>query len=322
MVEKENKNRTKKHVLSKENNNLNNFKAMSDLTTEVINQIYEARNNENGVIGVPSEFTEIDKITSGWQPADFIIIAARPAMGKTAYALSLARNAAVDFKVPVAYFSLEMYAKEPVTRLISFESGIYSEKLRRGMLNNEEMHQVQSSITSLAEAPLFIDDTANLSVSELRDKVLQLKINHDLQLLIIDYLQLMQLDNESEIEAGTKEQEISIICRSLKSLAKELNIPIIALSQLSNSVEKRGGDYRPLLSDLNEMGNIVQHADMVQFICRPSYYGITKDEEGNSTEGIANIIISKHRNGPLRDIRLRYIDTLSKFEDFDYGDFN
>ena len=184
------------------------------------------------------------------------------------------------------------------------------------------MEQIQSSITSLAEAPLFIDDTANLSVFELREKVLQLKTKHNIQLLIIDYLQLMQVDNESEIEAGTKEQEISMICRSLKSLAKELNIPIIALSQLSDSVEKRGGDYRPLLSDLNEMGNIVQYADMVQFIYRPAYYGIYEDEEGNEINELANILIYKHRNGPLGDMHLCFIDTLSKFQDFYYGDFN
>ena len=297
-----------------EENNLNSFKSISDLTKRVMKQIEEARNNENGVIGVPSCFTEIDRITSGWQPADLIIIAARPAMGNTAYALSLARNAATDFNIPVAFFSLEMYAKDSVTRLISLESGVYMWKLRRGRLKNDEMQQIQSRITNLADAPLFIDDTANLSISELREKAQNLKTNHNIQLLIIDYLQLIQVDKESKIEARNKEQEISMICCSLKSLAKELNIPIIALSQLSRTVEKRGGDYRPLLSDLNEMGNIAQHADMVQFICRPTYYGITEDEDGNSTKDSATIIIAKHRNGPVGDVHLRFIEELAKFQ--------
>ncbi|MBL4668054.1 MAG: replicative DNA helicase [Flavobacteriales bacterium] len=300
------------------------YESMSDLIRESIKQIEEAKNQESGVIGVASGFTALDRITSGWQPSDLVIIAARPAMGKTSYVLSLARNAAVDFNIPVAFFSLEMSSVQLVTRLVSSESEISSEKLRSGNLRNDEIQQIQTKIAGLAEAPIFIDDSAGLSVFELRAKARRLKSQHNIQLLIIDYLQLMSGNGDN---GGNREQEISMISRSLKSIAKELNIPVLALSQLSRAVETRGGDKRPQLSDLRESGSIEQDADMVQFITRPEYYGLTEDEDGNSTQGMATIIIAKHRNGSVGDVKLKFVAHLAKFEDFeqgnnDFGDFD
>lgn len=308
-----------------EGNIRKNYESMSDLIRESIAQIELAKNQESGVIGVASGFTALDRITSGWQPSDLVIIAARPAMGKTSYVLSLARNAAVDFNIPVAFFSLEMSSVQLVTRLVSAESEISSEKLRSGNLRNDEIQQIHTKIQKLAEAPIFIDDTAGLSVFELRAKARRLKSQHDIKLLIIDYLQLMSGGGDNK--NGNREQEISMISRSLKSIAKELNIPVLALSQLSRAVETRGGDKRPQLSDLRESGSIEQDADMVQFIHRPEYYGLTEDEEGNPTNGVANIIIAKHRNGSVCDVKLKFINQLAKFQDFergmdDFGDFD
>lgn len=300
-----------------EGNIRKNYDSMSDLIREAITQIETAKNRESGVIGVPSNFTSLDRVTSGWQPSDLVIIAARPAMGKTSYVLSLARNAAVEFEKPVAVFSLEMSSVQLVTRLISAESGISSEKLRSGNLRDDEIHQIHSKIDKLSQAPIFIDDTAGLSVFELRAKARRLKTQHDIQMIVIDYLQLMTAGDSK----GNREQEISTISRSLKGIAKELNVPVLALSQLSRAVETRGGDKKPMLSDLRESGSIEQDADMVQFIHRPEYYGITEDEEGNPTNGTANIIIAKHRNGAVCDVRLRFVNELAKFEDFDNTQF-
>jgi replicative DNA helicase len=297
-----------------EGNIRKNYASMSDLIRDALKQIEKSKNNESGIIGVPSGFTAMDRITSGWQPSDLIIVAARPAMGKTSYVLSLARNAAVDFNVPVAIFSLEMSALQLVTRLISAESEISSEKLRSGNLQKFELAQINTKITKLAEAPIFIDDTPGISIFELRAKARRLKAQHNIQLLVIDYLQLMTGSNEHK---GNREQEIGMISRSLKSIAKELNIPVIALSQLSRSVETRSGEKRPVLSDLRESGSIEQDADMVQFIYRPSYYGLTEDGNGNPTQGMATIIIAKHRNGSVGDVQLQFVDHLAKFKDFE-----
>lgn len=307
-----------------EGNIRKNYESMSDLIRESIKQIEDAKNQESGVIGVASGFTALDRVTSGWQQSDLVIIAARPAMGKTSYVLSLARNAAVDFGIPVAFFSLEMSSVQLVTRLVSAESEISSEKLRSGNLRNDEIQQIHTKIAGLAEAPIFIDDTAGLSVFELRAKARRLKAQHGIQLLIIDYLQLMSGSGDNK---GNREQEISMISRSLKSIAKELSIPVLALSQLSRAVETRGGDKRPQLSDLRESGSIEQDADMVQFIHRAEYYGLTEDEDGNSTQGMATIIIAKHRNGSVGDVKLKFVNHLAKFEDFeqgnnDFGDFD
>jgi len=301
-----------------EGNIRKNYESMSDLIRESMKQIEEAKGQETGVTGVASGFTALDRVTSGWQPSDLVIIAARPAMGKTSYVLSLARNAAVQFDKPVAFFSLEMSSVQLVTRLVSAESEISSEKLRSGNLRNDEIQQIHTKITDLAEAKIFIDDTPGLSVFELRAKARRLKAQHDIQLLIIDYLQLMTAGGDGK-NGGNREQEISTISRSLKSIAKELNIPVLALSQLSRAVETRGGDKRPQLSDLRESGSIEQDADMVQFIHRPEYYGLAEDEEGNPTNGVANIIIAKHRNGSVCDVQLKFINQLAKFQDLEKG---
>ncbi len=303
-----------------EGNIRKNYDSMSTLIRSAIKQIEQAKGQEGNVIGVASGFTALDRITNGWQPSDLVILAARPAMGKTAFALSLARNAAVDFQKPVAVFSLEMSSLQLVTRLISSESELSSGKLRSGNLRNDEIEQIHAKITDLAEAPIFIDDTPGISVFELRAKARRLKSQHDIQLLIVDYLQLMTAGSEGS-KTGNREQEISTISRSLKSIAKELNIPVIALSQLSRAVESRGGDRRPQLSDLRESGSIEQDADMVMFINRPEYYGLTEDEEGNSTLGVANIIIAKHRNGAIGDVQLKFTPELAKFSDLDSRQF-
>lgn len=298
-----------------EGNIRKNYDSMSTLIRSAIKQIEQAKGHEGNVIGVPSGFTELDRITSGWQPSDLVILAARPAMGKTAFALSLARNASVDFNKPIAVFSLEMSSLQLVTRLISSESELSSEKLRSGNLRNDEIEQIHAKIGGLSEAPIFIDDTPGISVFELRAKARRLKSQHDIQLLLVDYLQLMTAGGEGS-KTGNREQEISTISRSLKSIAKELNIPVIALSQLSRAVESRGGERRPQLSDLRESGSIEQDADMVMFINRPEYYGITEDEAGNSNLGLANIIIAKHRNGAVGEVKLKFTQELAKFSDY------
>jgi replicative DNA helicase len=258
-------------------------------------------------------------MTAGWQRSDLLILAARPGMGKTAFVLALARNAAVDFKKPVALFSLEMSRTQLVMRLISGEAELTNEKLKRGKLENHEWHQLDTRVRELSEAPLYIDDTPALSIFELRAKARRLKANHDIQMIIIDYLQLMTAG--SEVKGGNREQEISMISRSLKGIAKELDIPVVALSQLSRNVEQRGSSKVPQLSDLRESGAIEQDADMVMFIYRPEYYQITETEDGRSTAGMAEIHIAKHRNGALGSVTLRYIGNLAKFTNFESGGY-
>lgn len=304
-----------------EGNIRKNYDSMSTLIRGAIKNIESAKNHDSNIIGVPSGFTDLDRMTSGWQPSDLIILAARPAMGKTAFALTLARNAAVDFQKAVAVFSLEMSSLQLVTRLISAESELSSEKLRSGNLRNDEIEQIHAKIGGLSEAPIFIDDTAGISVFELRAKARRLKSQHDIQLLLVDYLQLMTAGGDGK-GGGNREQEISTISRSLKSIAKELNIPVIALSQLSRAVESRGGDRRPQLSDLRESGSIEQDADMVMFINRPEYYGITEDENGMPLNGVANIILAKHRNGAVGDVQLKFTSELAKFSDMERYDYN
>ena len=276
--------------------------------------------NKDGLSGVTSGFEKLDLLTSGWQPSDLIIIAARPGMGKTALTLSMARNMSVTKQTPVAFFSLEMSSVQLITRLISSETGLSSEKLRTGKLADHEWKQLNVKIGDLEKAPLFIDDTPALSIFDLRAKARRLASQHDIKLIIVDYLQLMTAGTSSK--AGNREQEISTISRNLKSLAKELDIPVIALSQLSRAVETRGGTKRPQLSDLRESGAIEQDADIVSFIYRPEYYGIEEwdDEEHSSSIGQAELIIAKHRNGGLNNIRMKFIGNLGKFEDLQSND--
>lgn len=295
-----------------------NFLKISDLITKAKLQIQNAAklSLDDEQPGVPSGFNVLDKMTAGWQKSDLIVLAARPAMGKTAFVLSLARNAAIDYKRPVAFFSLEMSSIQLVMRLISSETELSGEKLRRGNLADYEWHQLDAQIKQLSDAPLFIDDTPALSILELKAKARRLKTNHNIQMIIIDYLQLMTAEVSGK--NGNREQEISTISRSLKVLAKELEIPVIALSQLSRDVEKRGAnDKIPQLSDLRESGAIEQDADMVMFIYRPEYYKIYQDESGNSLEGIAEIHIAKHRNGSVGNVSLRFNKEYSKFENIE-----
>ncbi len=296
-----------------EGNIRKNYDKMSSLIHQAVKKIEELSEQEEGLSGVPSGFAGVDKVTSGWQKSDMIILAARPGMGKTAFVLSMARNCAVEFNKAVGVFSLEMSSLQLVNRLIASETELSAEKLKKGNLEPHEWEQLHARLNKLAEAPLFIDDTPALSIFELRAKARRLKAQHDVQLIIIDYLQLMTGGSETR---GNREQEISTISRSIKSIAKELNIPVIALSQLSRAVETRGGDKRPMLSDLRESGAIEQDADMVAFIYRPEYYGLTEDEAGNSTQGMGELIIAKHRNGSLENVPLKFIAHLAKFEDF------
>ncbi len=295
-----------------EGNIRKNFDTMSALLHQAVKKIEELSQQEEGMSGIPSGFAALDRVTAGFQRSDMIVIAARPGMGKTAFVLSLARNCAVEFKKPVAVFSLEMSSLQLVNRLIASETELDASKLRQGKLAPHEWEQLHAKLNRLSEAPIFIDDTPALTIFELRAKARRLKAQHNVDLIIIDYLQLMSGGSDGK---GNREQEISAISRSIKSIAKELNVPIIALSQLSRQVETRGGNKRPQLSDLRESGAIEQDADMVAFIYRPEYYGLAEDDKGNSTAGLAEIIIAKHRNGALEDVRLKFISHLAKFED-------
>ncbi len=278
--------------------------------------LQKAANQKEGLSGLRTGFEALDKITSGWQNSDLVIIAARPAMGKTAFVLSMAKNMAVNHNTPVALFSLEMSNVQLVNRLIVNVCEIPGEKIKSGRLESYEWEQLDFKIKELYDAPIFIDDTPSLSVFELRTKARRLVREHDVKCIIIDYLQLM---NASGMSFGSREQEVSMISRSLKGLAKELNIPIIALSQLNRGVESRQGveGKRPQLADLRESGAIEQDADMVCFIHRPEYYKITEDERGNSLIGLAEIIIAKHRNGATGDVRLRFKGEFAKFMNID-----
>lgn len=283
---------------------------------EAYNRIIKASKNEGNISGIPSGFTELDKITSGWQKSDLVIIAARPAMGKTAFVLSMAKNMAVNFKIPVAIFSLEMSNVQLANRLMMNVCEIEGDKIKNGKLTRSEWDQLDHKVNELFGSPIYLDDTPALSVFELRSKARKLVREKKIQLIIIDYLQLM---NANGMSFGSREQEVSIISRNLKALAKELDIPIIALSQLNRSVEQRGGTgiegKKPQLSDLRESGAIEQDADMVCFIHRPEYYHLYNDEKtGKDLRGLGQIIVAKHRNGKTDDIWLRFRNKFAKFQ--------
>ena len=288
-----------------------------DLVRQAVNKIQEIGNQE-GMSGLETGFTKLDALTSGWQPSDLIIIAARPGMGKTAFVISMAKNMAIDFNHPVALFSLEMSSVQLITRMISSETGLTSEKLRKGNLEAHEWEQLNVKVKNLTDAPIFIDDTPSLSIFDLRAKARRLASQHGIKIIVIDYLQLMTAGSAA---GGNREQEISMISRNLKALAKELNIPVIALSQLSRAVETRGGSKRPLLSDLRESGAIEQDADIVSFIFRPEYYGLTEwdDDDHSPCEGQGEFIVAKHRNGGLENIRLKFTGHLARFSDLEEG---
>ena len=302
----------------------NNYETIDSVLVKTIQRIEDLRHKNEDITGVPTGFKNLDRITYGWQPTDLIILAARPSVGKTAMALNLARNAALHptKPTPVAVFSLEMSAGQLVQRILSAESEIWLEKIARGKMEEHEMKQLYArGIQRLAQAPIFIDDTPALNIFELCAKCRRLKNASNIGLIIIDYLQLMSGTGENR--NGNREQEISNISRNLKGLAKELHVPIIALSQLSREVEKRkDGNKMPQLSDLRESGAIEQDADMVCFMYRPEYYDVTQNEMGESNRGETHIRIAKHRNGSLDTIKLKALLHIQKFIDDDGGDFN
>ena len=272
-----------------------------------------ATKNKGGLTGVPSGFTGLDDITSGWQASDLVIIAGRPAMGKTSFALSIAKNIAVDYREPIAFFSLEMNNVQLVNRLISNVCEISGHKILSGQLETYEWERFDKNLRKLTGAPIYVDDTPGLSVFELRTKALRLVREKGVKIIMIDYLQLM---NASGMRFGNRQEEVSTISRSLKGLAKELNIPILALSQLNRTVENREGidGKRPQLSDLRESGAIEQDADMVLFVHRPEYYHIYDDGKGNDLHGMAQIIIAKHRKGATGDVLLNFRGEFTRFQ--------
>ncbi|HTC01660.1 MAG TPA: replicative DNA helicase [Ferruginibacter sp.] len=307
------------------NNHLRkNFDDINTVLVKTIQRIEDMRSRDEDISGVTSGFPTLDKITYGWQPTDLIILAARPSVGKTAFALNLARSAALHPTKPtaVAFFSLEMSAGQLVQRILSAESEIWLEKISRGKLEDHEMKQLyKKGIEKLSNAPIFIDDTAALNIFELRAKCRRLKNKHNVGLILIDYLQLMSGAGDGKGN-GNREQEISRISRDLKGLAKELQVPIIALSQLSRAVESRKeGNKMPQLSDLRESGAIEQDADMVMFLYRPEYYDINQNEMGESNKGETHVKIAKHRNGSLETIKLKALLHIQKFVEDESGGF-
>ncbi len=296
-----------------DNNFKSDFHSMDMLLFNTLKEIEMNQNSQDDGMGVVTGFNDLDARTGGFQKGTLLILAARPAMGKTALALTMARNMAVDFNKPVAIFSLEMTATELMSRLIAAESGIEAKKFKlKGELQEWEKEQLRNKTNALAHAPMYIDDNPGLTIFELRAKCRRLKQKYDIQMVFIDYLQLMS-GGEGMKNGGNREQEISYISRQLKALSKELGVPIMALSQLSRAVETRGGTKRPQLSDLRESGAIEQDADMVMFVYRPSYYGI-EVEGGMQTEGLAKLIIAKHRAGEPGDVNLRFVEKFVRFE--------
>jgi replicative DNA helicase len=294
-----------------QNSQKNKFTAIKDVLTDAFDRIDKIhKDKDKGALrGVSSGFRDLDAVTAGFNASDLLILAARPAMGKTSFALNLAENAAIDEKIPVAVFSLEMSKDQLVDRLLSSQSGVDSWKLRTGNLSDDDFPKIGYAMGVLSEAPIFIDDTPSANVMEVRAKARRLQMEHGLGLIIIDYLQLMS--GHSRGSDGNRVQEISEISRGLKGLARELNIPIIALSQLSRAVEHRD-DKRPQLSDLRESGSIEQDADMVMFLYRDEYYNPETDRKG-----ITEVLIRKHRHGPTGTIELHFNPAQMRFSDLE-----
>ncbi len=285
------------------------FLGMDRAVRDALEYIEAIHSKSNLKFSVPTGFYELDEMLGGFQKSDLVIIAARPSMGKTAFALTLARNAAIEHKIPVGIFSLEMSTMQLVIRMLCAEGRLNAHLVRTGKLPSSEGVKLSKNAHKLIESPIFVDDTPAQTILEIRAKARRLKVEKNIGMVIIDYLQLMQ--GPAKVES--REREISHISRSLKSLAKELNIPVLALAQLNRAVEART-DKRPQLSDLRESGSIEQDADVVIFLNRPEYYGMMKDENGNSLEGVAEIIVGKQRNGPIGEIKLAFIKEYARFE--------
>ena len=289
------------------------YTQIDPVLSQAVEILQKAAANTSGLTGIPTGFTRLDDITAGWQASDLVIIAGRPAMGKTSFALSLAKNIAVDYKYPIGFFSLEMNNVQLVNRLMSNVCEISGKKILNGQLDEEEWKRLDRNIRKLQGAPIYIDDTPGMSIFELRSKARRLVREKGVKVIMIDYLQLM---NANGAKFGSRQEEVSTISRSLKGLAKELNIPILALSQLNRSVENRDSNdgKRPQLSDLRESGAIEQDADMVLFVHRPEYYHILQDEKGNDLRGMAQIIIAKHRKGATGDVLLNFRGEFTRFQ--------
>jgi replicative DNA helicase len=294
------------------------YTQIDPVVSQAISVIQKAAANTDGLTGITSGYTGLDDKTSGWQPSDLVIIAGRPAMGKTAFALSMAKNIAADHRIPIAFFSLEMSNVQLVNRLISNACEISGKKILNGQLQPDEWDRLDKRVNDLIGAPLYVDDTPGLSVFELRTKARRLVREHGVKIIMIDYLQLM---NANGMRFSSRQEEVSTISRSLKGLAKELDIPILALSQLNRGVESREGleGKRPQLSDLRESGAIEQDADMVLFVHRPEYYHIFQDDKGRDLHGMAEIIIAKHRKGATGDVLLNFRGEFTRFENPEEG---
>ena len=289
------------------------YTQIDPVLAQAVEILQKAAANTSGLTGIPTGYTRLDEMTAGWQASDLVIIAGRPAMGKTSFALSLAKNIAVDYHEPIAFFSLEMNNVQLVNRLMSNVCEISGKKILNGQLDDEEWKRLDRNIRKLQGAPIYIDDTPGMSIFELRSKARRLVREKGVKVIMIDYLQLM---NANGAKFGSRQEEVSTISRSLKGLAKELNIPILALSQLNRTVENREGidGKRPQLSDLRESGAIEQDADMVLFVHRPEYYHIYQDEKGNDLHGMAQIIIAKHRKGATGDVLLNFRGEFTRFQ--------
>ena len=289
------------------------YTQIEPVISNAVEVIQKAAANKDGLTGVPTGYHKLDNITSGWQASDLVIIAGRPAMGKTSFALSMAKNIAADYKVPMAFFSLEMSNVQLVNRLISNCCEIQGSKILNGQLKPDEWERLDKRLNNLIGSPLYLDDTPGLSVFELRTKARRLVRDHGVKIIMIDYLPLMIANGK---RFSSRQEEVSTISRSLKQIAKELDIPILALSQLNRGVESREGleGKRPQLSDLRESGAIEQDADMVLFVHRPEYYHIYQDENGRDLHGMAQIIIAKHRKGATGDVLLNFRGEFTRFE--------
>ncbi|MDY3973742.1 replicative DNA helicase [uncultured Veillonella sp.] len=283
------------------------FSSIGQVMEEVVNRVGELAQNTDAISGVPTGFIDLDKLTNGLQPSDLILVAARPSMGKTAFTLNIASNVALESKKSVAFFSLEMSKAQLVGRILSSVAQVSSEKLRRGQLEPDDWNRIAKAAEMMGSARLYIDDTADMTPQDMRSRLRRLKVDHGLDLIIIDYIQLMKGRSGSKSSPENRQQEISEISRNLKIMAREFNVPLIALSQLSRAVEARQ-DKRPLLSDLRESGSLEQDADIVAFLYRDKYY--TKDE---NAQDVTEVIISKHRNGALDNIKLLFDGALTKF---------
>ena len=296
-----------------QNNMKKDYVQVDPVINKAIEMLQKAAETTGGLTGVPTGYTKLDEKTSGWQKSDLVIIAGRPAMGKTSFALSLAKNIAVDYKFPIAFFSLEMSNVQLVNRLISNVCSISGSKMHNGQLSHDEWERLDKDIRKLQGSPIYIDDTPGLSIFELRTKARRLVREKGVKIIMIDYLQLM---NANGMRFGSRQEEVAKISQSLKGLAKELDIPILALSQLNRTVEGREGveGKRPQLSDLRESGAIEQDADMVMFVHRPEYYHIFQDDKGRDLHGMAQIIIAKHRKGATGDVLLTFKGEFTRFQ--------